>query len=69
MTTDFVRTVQGNDATEAQAAVKAVAYAEGHRVRTVKSVRRVFGGLSQDEASYMPRYTVVLAVDEPEVAL
>ena len=69
MTAEFARTVQAVDPTEAQADVKALAKAEGHRVRTVKSVRRVDGGLAQDEAGYyMPRYAVVLAVDEPEAA-
>jgi hypothetical protein len=61
MTKDFVRSVEAPDPHAAIEAVKALAKAEGYRVRTVKSAGYVRAG---DMPMRFPTYQVVLAVTE-----
>lgn len=57
--TPFARTVDAPDSATAQEAVKALAKAEGCRVRTVRSVRLTLSPKYGDT----PRYRVELAVE------
>ena len=58
-TNTYTRTVDAPDSATAQEAVKALAKAEGYRVRTVRSVRLVAAPVQLTPA----RYRVELAVE------
>lgn len=59
MTDDFVRYIPAPDSVTAQDAAKALAVADGYRVRTVKSVRLTHPPSQMDPAVYK----VTLAVE------